>query len=662
MASLDFDQKFLGRVAKQTQNSNPLLSSSLYQILGLSVLLSRRLVRARKLRKLDTSRDTPSLGLYQHILWLSREGLSILELYVLPYAQDNQHGPECRVLSVKLRASFYHIFCLFHNQPPVTSTNMTSNDPRALAVPPLPYPEQTGTSQSRETDTTNLSPPSKRAGKQPMLREPIDSIVSETSFVTNPYSAGGPVGTPSPGPINAPPGLHPIPIPQPSSFILPPLNFVPLAGGYFTTATAYATSFLPGSHPLRLSVALEHSAFLWDCIHDHEGSRRIARRAIKDVYRAQEAMDDTEFEDAAELVGILGRMMKRKSFESTPQVGAAASPEPPMSAAPTSGGVQPVANQRSDKAPQGQGTQTRRRVAETSPITNLPTQAQSRGTARSRSNSSSKPRQPSSGSQENTPRSDTHHFTSGNQDTTPRARQQHRSAEGSANTTPRAPQGRSPATSSTVRGMHHRQGSGGSAKGTPMVGNSAPTTPSAAATFASDAVRMSPTLRRSPPLRPYPIQENRTKTVKPAVCLFYAHALEQLNVDSSRRNITSFSPHPPPNFVPTLVFYQPSINFARKQSFPLRRQNTRIRQLLTTMLITRGFSLTNFVIGSSALCFQIFVLYPWHEKLEEEFTELKKEHARLLEDTKQKHRDELMGIRQQLELLNTEKKRAGKFW
>lgn len=80
------------------------------------------------------------------------------------------------------------------------------------------------------------------------------------------------------------------------------------------------------------------------------------------------------------------------------------------------------------------------------------------------------------------------------------------------------------------------------------------------------------------------------------------------------------------------------------------------------MLITRGFSLTNFVIGSSALCFQIFVLYPWHEKLEEEFVELKKEHARLLEDTREKHRDELKGIAEQLKALNEDKKKAGKFW
>jgi hypothetical protein len=80
------------------------------------------------------------------------------------------------------------------------------------------------------------------------------------------------------------------------------------------------------------------------------------------------------------------------------------------------------------------------------------------------------------------------------------------------------------------------------------------------------------------------------------------------------------------------------------------------------MLFTRGFSLTNFVIGSSALCFQIFVLYPWHEKLDDEFTKLKKEHARLLEDTRERHRHELQGIREQLELINERNKRSGKFW
>lgn len=48
------------------------------------------------------------------------------------------------------------------------------------------------------------------------------------------------------------------------------------------------------------------------------------------------------------------------------------------------------------------------------------------------------------------------------------------------------------------------------------------------------------------------------------------------------------------------------------------------------MIITRGISLTNFVVASSALGFQIFVLYPWHKQLSEDFENLKKEHLRVL--------------------------------
>jgi hypothetical protein len=48
------------------------------------------------------------------------------------------------------------------------------------------------------------------------------------------------------------------------------------------------------------------------------------------------------------------------------------------------------------------------------------------------------------------------------------------------------------------------------------------------------------------------------------------------------------------------------------------------------MLVTRRFSPTNFAIATSALCFQVLVLYPWHKRLDEDFAELKKEHLRVL--------------------------------
>lgn len=47
-------------------------------------------------------------------------------------------------------------------------------------------------------------------------------------------------------------------------------------------------------------------------------------------------------------------------------------------------------------------------------------------------------------------------------------------------------------------------------------------------------------------------------------------------------------------------------------------------------LIARRFSVTNFLIATSALGFQVFVLYPWHSKLDDDFAELKRENLKLI--------------------------------
>lgn len=49
------------------------------------------------------------------------------------------------------------------------------------------------------------------------------------------------------------------------------------------------------------------------------------------------------------------------------------------------------------------------------------------------------------------------------------------------------------------------------------------------------------------------------------------------------------------------------------------------------MLFARTISLTNFLVASSALGFQVFVLYPWHNELDAGFEALKKEHMKVLE-------------------------------
>ncbi|KAK3998140.1 hypothetical protein QBC44DRAFT_313931 [Cladorrhinum sp. PSN332] len=49
------------------------------------------------------------------------------------------------------------------------------------------------------------------------------------------------------------------------------------------------------------------------------------------------------------------------------------------------------------------------------------------------------------------------------------------------------------------------------------------------------------------------------------------------------------------------------------------------------VFITRLISITNFCVATSALGFQVFVLYPWHKELDENFEKLKKEHLRVLD-------------------------------
>lgn len=48
------------------------------------------------------------------------------------------------------------------------------------------------------------------------------------------------------------------------------------------------------------------------------------------------------------------------------------------------------------------------------------------------------------------------------------------------------------------------------------------------------------------------------------------------------------------------------------------------------MLYTKLISFTNFTIATSALCFQVFALYAWHNELDREFKKLKEDHKQLL--------------------------------
>ncbi|KAJ1329531.1 14-3-3 protein [Microdochium nivale] len=278
MASSEVDQKFLGRLARDVEPSNSLLSQMLFKLLGLSINLAGQLVKARKQRRLDTSKSTHSWELYFHIIWLSREGLVMLEQYVLPMVGDHV---ELKVLAFKLRASFYHIFVLFHNNPQVSPMGIST--PEVNSVPTMGrLPDMIKLDKGKGVDRSGMS---------------------NSPGYANMSLEGGPVGPP--------PGFDLQDSERLASFLLQCVDYRPTAHQYFKEAIDLADSALWGSHSLRLSVKTEYAAFLYECLHDHEASRRVAKGAIAEVYEATEGMDDDMFSDACELVTVLGKMMKR---------------------------------------------------------------------------------------------------------------------------------------------------------------------------------------------------------------------------------------------------------------------------------------------------------------------------------------------------------------
>ncbi|KAG4219720.1 hypothetical protein PC116_g31801 [Phytophthora cactorum] len=125
---------------------------------------------------------------------------------------------------------------------------------------------------------------------------------------THPYEQGAPAPPPGfEGQVQMP-NITPE---AAANFLLPSVDYLPTAHQYFREAIALADSLLWGSHSLRLSLKTEYAAFLFDCVHDREGSRRLAKQTIAEVYEATDGLDDDMYDDACELVTVLGKMMKR---------------------------------------------------------------------------------------------------------------------------------------------------------------------------------------------------------------------------------------------------------------------------------------------------------------------------------------------------------------
>ncbi|KAI5289859.1 hypothetical protein KEM54_003056 [Ascosphaera aggregata] len=292
MASSKVDRRFLGRFATCLKEEDPTLSSTLYRLLGLSLVFSNKLKRAQSLRHLGTATgpeaDKEALDSQQPVLWLAREGLMILEQYVLPRVDPYE---ELKVLAHKMKASFYHAFVLFHNQPTIVEEPGTSLDNEGI--------------ESRVNDILGdlADPENVPVGAGVDAALPTSELFSINPSELNKAST-----------IHLrPQGLYVgRPAKHATSFLLPAVDFSPRTTACFSQAALIADDLLFGSHPLRISVKVEYAAYLYDCLHDSEASGIVAKRAILDTYSATEEMDDESFEDAQELVGILGKISKNK--------------------------------------------------------------------------------------------------------------------------------------------------------------------------------------------------------------------------------------------------------------------------------------------------------------------------------------------------------------
>jgi hypothetical protein len=290
MASSEVDLKFLVKFAHNIQEEHPLLAQKLFQVEGNLVMLSPYVIKARKMRRLDATRDTKSVELYCRIIWYAREGLVLLEQWVLPLVGK---FTELKVLCHKLRASYYHLYVLFHNTPAVSF----KSSPQIHTPPGLTSPRMTRDRKGKGVDRNSPGDPSRPPSIQP-----------------TPPLEGGPVGGPA---------TTPIPAEYAANFLVRAEDYRQIALQYFQEASDLADKHCWGSHPLRLSLRVEFTAFYYDCLNERDRSRQLAKSTIAEVYNAQEGMDDDMFEDAAELVGILGRMMKRGLGSSNSATGSA---------------------------------------------------------------------------------------------------------------------------------------------------------------------------------------------------------------------------------------------------------------------------------------------------------------------------------------------------
>lgn len=237
MATTEIDQSFLGVYAAATRHDYNELSRILYKVLGLSIMLSASLKNVRRLRSRQSTNHIRFSRLYERILWLSHEGLILVQQYVIPMVQ---HYLELWVLAHKMQASFFHIFVLLHDRPSLTDEAAANG------------------SEDDATDTGAKG--------------------HKEQFV-------------------------------PTPFIPSTIDFTPIATESFNQVDFLCEKYLPRFHPIRLSATLNFATYAYECLHDGEACKYIARKAIVEAYHSYDKMDVESWERSTKLIRILRKLI-----------------------------------------------------------------------------------------------------------------------------------------------------------------------------------------------------------------------------------------------------------------------------------------------------------------------------------------------------------------
>ncbi|CAD0097405.1 unnamed protein product [Aureobasidium mustum] len=295
MALSQIERQVLSHSINCYVSENKIVVENLTTVLGLSLRLEEKLSEVRELRILDMPYGPRSLDPYRELIFLAKEGLALTEVYIAPYCGPSADGVY-QVMALKFRATFHHIFCQYHNTPPVRL--LRQKKAGGLSAFSAYY------LASRQDQDFELA------------ASPAPSV---QSFVTNPYApnAQAPVNDPSQTKPQSrttpkhPPGINPDVVLQyeppvsASTFLMPALDYTPETKRLFELATKCAEENLDPAHPLVLSLALERATFLIDCLADYEKAFKVVQKAARAA--ALRKKEVTEF-NWADDVDILHNM------------------------------------------------------------------------------------------------------------------------------------------------------------------------------------------------------------------------------------------------------------------------------------------------------------------------------------------------------------------